>query len=194
LDATGEPVPSTALNADASDSPQQVEAPDAAAATATTADTVTTNSDASAIESIEPAAEAAPTANVSTTGAAFAEAPAPAAPGNASLAGPPGSGLASGRPYVVIRFTESTVDYESALAEAVRRAVARRPNVAFDLVAVTPRASTADDMAEQADKARAQAAAIMKSLSALGIGPERVMMATWTGQPTEVNEIRLYIR
>jgi hypothetical protein len=107
---------------------------------------------------------------------------------------PPGSGLATGRPYVVIRFTESSVDYEKALSEAVKRAVARKPNLAFDLVAVTPRAGTAEELADLTDKAHAEAAAVMKSLSALGIGPERVSMMTWTGQPTDVNEIRLYIR
>ena len=149
-------------------------------------------SEPTATESTEPAAEAAQTAAAPTGDEASAEAP--AATGDGSRPGPPGSGLASGRPYVVIRFTDSAVDYESVLAEAVRRAVARRPNVAFDLVAVTPRASTADDMAEQAEQARTQAAAVMKSLSALGIGPERVSMAAWTGQPTDVNEIRLYIR
>jgi hypothetical protein len=102
--------------------------------------------------------------------------------------------LATGRPYVVIRFTESSIDYEKTLAEAVKRAVARKPNLAFDLVAVTPRAGTADELAELTDQAHAEAAAVIKSLSALGIGPERVSMMTWTGQPTDVNEIRLYIR
>jgi len=33
---------------------------------------------------------------------------------------------------VVIRFTESSIDYEKTLAEAVKRAVARKPNLAFE--------------------------------------------------------------
>lgn len=107
---------------------------------------------------------------------------------------PPGSGLATGRPYVVIRFPESNVDYEKPLSEAIKRALARRPNLAFDLVAVTPRASSADELADLTQQAKAEAAAVMKSLSDLGIGPDRVSMIAWTGQPTDVNEIRLYIR
>ena len=114
--------------------------------------------------------------------------------GGADAVAPPGSGLATGRPYVVIRFTESSVDYEKALSEAVKRAVARKPDLAFDLVAVTPRAGTAEELADLTEKAHAEAAAVMKSLNDLGIGPERVSMMTWTGQPTDVNEIRLYIR
>ena len=108
--------------------------------------------------------------------------------------GGPGSGLATGRPYVVIRFTESNVEYEKALSEAVKRAVARKPNLAFDLVAVTPRAGTAEELADLTEQAHVEATAVMKSLSNLGIGPERVSIMTWTGQPTDVNEIRLYIR
>jgi hypothetical protein len=114
--------------------------------------------------------------------------------GGAGAVAAPGSGLATGRPYVVIRFTQSNVDYEKALSEAVKRAVERKPNLAFDLVAVTPRASTADEMADLTNQAHAEAAAVMKSLSNLGIGSERVSIMTWTGQPTDVNEIRLYIR
>jgi hypothetical protein len=94
----------------------------------------------------------------------------------------------------VIRFTDDAGDYQPALAAAVRRAVERRPNVAFDLVAVTPRAGNAEDLADDKAEAEAQAAAVMKSLADLGIGPDRVSMRAWTGQPTDVNEIRLYIR
>jgi len=129
----------------------------------------------------------------STTAPSVAAAPTPAAP-DPTAPGPPGSGIASGKPYVVIRFTESSVDYEKPLAAAVQRAVARRPNVAFDLVAVTPRAKDADDLVESTNRAREQAAAVLKSLSSMGISADRVNMATWTGQPTDVNEIRLYIR
>lgn len=116
------------------------------------------------------------------------------APADPSDMDEPGLGLGSKRPYVVIRFAEEAGDYQPALAEAVRRAVARRPNVAFDLVAVTPRASTAEQLADDKTAAQVQAAAVMKSLADLGIGPERVSMQAWTGQPTDVNEIRLYIR
>jgi hypothetical protein len=140
-------------------------------------------------------APTAPAADTPQTAAAQQPAQSAAASGaGASDVPPPGSGLATGRPYVVIRFTESSIDYEKALSDAVKRAVARKPGLAFDLVAVTPRAGTAEELADLTKQAHAEAAAVLKSLSALGIGPERVSMMTWTGQPTDVNEIRLYIR
>jgi hypothetical protein len=140
-----------------------------------------------------PATATAPATDTPQTAAAPQPEPSQTA-GAAGDVPPPGSGLATGRPYVVIRFAELNTDYEKALSEAVKRAIARKPNLAFDLVAVTPRAGTAEELADLTDQAHAEAAAVMKSLSALGIGPERVSMMTWTGQPTDVNEIRLYIR
>jgi len=139
-----------------------------------------------------PAAPVAPATVAPQTAAVPQAQPEPAPTTGGVL--PPGSGLATGRPYVVIRFAESNTDYEKALSEAVKRALARKPNLAFDLVAVTPRAGTAEELADLTNQAHVEAAAVMKSLSALGIGSERVSMMTWTGQPTDVNEIRLYIR
>jgi hypothetical protein len=141
----------------------------------------------------QPAAQTAPATDTPQPAAAPQPEPSQTAASGSDVS-LPGSGLATGRPYVVIRFPESNVDYEKPLSEAVKRAVARKPDVAFDLVAVTPRAGTAEELADLTEQAHAEAAAVMKSLSALGIGPERVSMMTWTGQPTDVNEIRLYIR
>ena len=178
--ATAEPKPdSTATTASGSAPPSVGTADNSSAAAPST--------EPQAASDTAPAASAA--AEPQTAAAAQAQ-----PPSTAEGAAPPGSGLATGRPYVVIRFTETTVDYEKALAEAVKRAVARKPDLAFDMVAVTPRAGSAEELADLTEKAHAEAAAVMKSLSALGIGPERVSMMTWTGQSTDVNEIRLYIR
>jgi hypothetical protein len=119
-----------------------------------------------------------------------AAAPAP----NNSPPGPPGSGIASGEPYVVIRFPDSSVDYQPSLAEAVRRAKERKPNLAFDLVALTPPAQSADDLADDTKDAQERAEAVAKSLAGMGIPADHVNIVTWTGQSTEVDEIRLYIR
>ena len=201
-DSTGQPAANdSAAAATAEPGPDATDATTSGDATppVTTAD----NSTPPAAASTPPAepqaasdpASAAPATEVPQTAAAPQPAPAQTAAGaGAGDVHPPGSGLATGRPYVVIRFTESSIDYEKTLAEAVKRAVARKPNLAFDLVAVTPRAGTADELADLTNQAHAEAEAVMKSLSALGIGPERVSMMTWTGQPTDVNEIRLYIR
>jgi len=141
-------------------------------------------------------AACAKTATVSTEGdtAAAPAAETAAEPTSDAAPGPPGSGFAGGRPFIVIRFTSSNVDYEKPLAAAIQRARAARSNLAFDLVAVTPQAGSADELADDAARAREQAAAVLKSLNTLGIPADRVNMMTWTGQATDANEIRLYIR
>jgi len=185
------PQPAPSSQAAAPGSPSATTTPSAPDATQTAAAPQPASSQTAASDSA-PAASA-PSAPDATQTAAPPQ-PAPSQTAAAGDVSPPGSGLATGRPYVVIRFTESSVDYEKALSEAVKRAVERKPNLAFDLVAVTPRAGTADELADLTEQAHAEAAAVMKSLSNLGIGPDRVSIMTWTGQPTDVNEIRLYIR
>ena len=196
--ATAEPAPNSTEATPSGDATPPVSAadnstPPAAASTPPAEPQATSDPAPAAPATDAPQTAAAPEPTPSQTAAATQPAPSQTA-GGAGDAHPPGSGLATGRPYVVIRFTESSIDYEKTLAEAVKRAVARKPDLAFDLVAVTPRAGTADELAELTNQAHAEAEAVMKSLSALGIGPDRVSVMTWTGQPTDVNEIRLYIR
>jgi hypothetical protein len=179
--------------------PPPAEAPATPAPTASVPEAPQTEAAPQSVPSQTATTDSAPAASPPSAPEATQTAAAPP-PASSQTAGgpsdiaPPGSGLATGRPYVVIRFTESNVDYEKALSEAVKRAVARKPNLAFDLVAVTPRAGTAEDLADLTEQAHSEAASVMKSLSDLGIGPDRVSVMTWTGQPTDVNEIRLYIR
>ncbi len=144
----------------------------------------------------DPASEAAAEAEAAETPPPVAEQAAVADTGAADYlpASPPGSGLASGRPYVVIRFARTNIDYEAALAAAVEKAVARRPNVAFDLVAVAPPAGSAEEEASRTAVAEAQAAQVLQTLAGLGFGPDRVSLQPWTGEASAIHEIRLYIR
>ena len=64
------------------------------------------------------------------------------APSAAATRERPVPGLAERRPLVIIRFDQPKVDYEQALYTAVRRALDRRPDANFDLVAVAPNAGS----------------------------------------------------
>jgi hypothetical protein len=106
--------------------------------------------------------------------------------------GAPGSGITTGKPFVVIRFDKPNPDYEPALKEAVSKALARRPNAAFDLVAVAPEAAQ-----EGTDPKLAQANAdqVLKSLMGMGLAADRVNMAAATTSPNaKADEVDLYIR
>lgn len=112
----------------------------------------------------------------------------------AQTAGPAGAGLASGRPFVVIRFDNPGVEYEQQLYEAVSAALARSPNVAFDLVAVAPATGTTEEVAQNSEAARASTEKVMRSLLNMGLPADRVSLSQVTDPNVQSNEVHLYVR
>jgi hypothetical protein len=106
----------------------------------------------------------------------------------------PGFGIASGRPLVVIRFDKPNVDYQQALYQAVSQALARRPNVAFDLVAVAPNGGGAAQTALNSNMVRRDADQVLRSLISMGLSPDRVSLSSATSPAAQVNEVHLYVR
>jgi len=97
------------------------------------------------------------------------------------------------RPLVVIRFDRPDVNYQQALYTAVNRALERKPDASFDLVAVsTLRGGTARS-ALNANTARRNAQSVLRSLVDMGLPPSRVALSATTS-PTGGNEVRLYVR
>jgi hypothetical protein len=113
---------------------------------------------------------------------------------SAHAAAPAGAGLASGRPFVIIRFPDPGVEYEQQLYEAVSAALARSPDVAFDLVAVAPAAATSEEAARNAEAARGSAEKVMQSLQNMGLPADRVSLSQVTDPNIQVNEVHLYVR
>lgn len=122
--------------------------------------------------------------------------------GNRAYAGPvaaapssaPGSGLATGRPLVVIRFDRPNVQYEQALYEAVSRALERRPSAAFDLVAVAPAGGTPAEVALNSNNARRNAETVLRTLTNMGLPADRVSLAATTSPAAQSSEVHLYVR
>ena len=106
-----------------------------------------------------------------------------------------GQGLAADRrPLVVIRFDRPNVSYEQQLYQAVSRAVERRPNAVFDLVAVSPSAGGAGQSAMAAANARRSAEQVMRSLTDMGVSADRVRMSAMSSGGASSNEVHLYVR
>jgi hypothetical protein len=114
----------------------------------------------------------------------------PQAPVAGHVAGPAGAGLASGRPFVVIRFDNPGVEYEQQLYEAVSAALARSPSVAFDLVGAAPATGTPED----SEAARASMERVRQSLMNMGLPADRVSISQLTDPDIQSNEVRLYVR
>jgi hypothetical protein len=133
------------------------------------------------------ASESAPAATDSGTSAA------PAAP-DESAAAPPGSGIATGKPFVVIRFPNGSTEYETELAAALREAKERKPGFALDMAAVAPSADSPEGLAESSALALNRADEVIGSLGTLGVPRDRINLVSYSSPDADVIEIRLYLR
>lgn len=110
----------------------------------------------------------------------------------AGAAAPAPQAAGSRRPLVVIKFDKSTVEYDQQLYAAVSQALDRRPEAMFDLVAVSPtkpgRGSTSGTAA------RRNAENVMRSLTNMGLPPNRVTLSATNSPQAQVNEVHLYVR
>ena len=113
---------------------------------------------------------------------------APAAPIEGAAAG------AGSRPLVIIRFDRPDVEYEQALYTAVTRALERRPDATFELVAVAQSTGTAGEVALGASMAKRDAEAVLRSLANMGLPPDRVTLSATTSATAQTNEVHIYVR
>ena len=90
------------------------------------------------------------------------------------------------KPLVVIRFDKADVAYEPALYQALSKALERRPDATFDLVAVTPKDGNVAAARKDAD-------AVFKSMTNMGLPAERVAMATMSSSTAANPEVHIYV-
>ena len=102
--------------------------------------------------------------------------------------------LAGDRPLFVIRFDRDDVPYQQALYNAVSRALERRPNASFDLVAVSPRSGTAAQVALNSTAAKRHAEAVLRSLADMGLQPNRIKLSATATDDAQSNEVHIYVR
>ncbi len=112
---------------------------------------------------------------------------------NARSALSPSRSLAGRRPLVVIRFDRQNVAYEQALYSAVSRALERRPNATFELVAVSPATGDNARRALDANQARRNAEAVLRTLQSMGLPAQRVNISAQTSAQAQNNEVHLYL-
>lgn len=116
-----------------------------------------------------------------------------AAAGPGPIAGKP-MDTSGRRPLVVIRFDREKVPYQQALYNAVGKVLERRPNAAFDLVAVAPASGGPARVALNSTKARRHAEDVLRSLVEMGLPPARVAVSGKTAARANSNEVHLYLR
>ena len=98
------------------------------------------------------------------------------------------------RPLVVIRFDRPDVPYQQALYTAVSRALERRPQASFDLVAVSPSKGSAAQVALAQSKSRKYAEKVMRTLIDMGLPASRITLSATTSPSASTNEVDIYVR
>jgi hypothetical protein len=98
------------------------------------------------------------------------------------------------RPLVVIRFDRQNVQYEQALYDAVSRALDRKPEAAFDLVAVHPKTGSTAQVILNSTAARRNAENVLRTLVEMGLPATRVNMTSTPSATAQSNEVRVYVR
>ncbi len=94
---------------------------------------------------------------------------------------------------MVIRFDRPDVPYEQALYTAVSKALDRRPSAKFDIVAVTPTAGSAAQVALNTNAAKRNAADVFESLVDMGLPGERMDVSAMTKASAKANEVHVYV-
>jgi hypothetical protein len=126
-----------------------------------------------------------PEAEASMPAAPVAAAAEPSAPREAParplLPAPPAE---TRKPFVVIRFEGREPDFARPLYTALEGALARKPDVDFDLVAVT----------RDADAAQRNLARVYRAITAMGMPAERLSLAAAAAEDDATDEVWIYLR
>ena len=98
------------------------------------------------------------------------------------------------RPLVVIRFDKANPTYEQALYTAVNRAIERKPDARFDVVAVAPTKGNQAQVALATTNSKKNAETVMRSLTNMGLPADRVKLSSRTSGNVQNNEVQVFVR
>lgn len=98
------------------------------------------------------------------------------------------------RPLVVIRFDRPNIDFQQALYNAVSRALERKPNASFDLVAVSPKRGSPAQAAINSTQSKRNAESVLRTLADMGLPANRVKLSSRSSQDVESNEVQIFVR
>jgi hypothetical protein len=97
------------------------------------------------------------------------------------------------RPLVVIRFDKSNPTYEQALYTAVNRAIERKPDARFDVVAVAPSKGNQAQVALATTNSKKNAETVVRSLTNMGLPADRVKLSSRTSGSVQNNEVQVFV-
>lgn len=103
------------------------------------------------------------------------------------------SAATNSAPLVVIRFDKPNPQYEQSLYNAVSRALERKPDASFELVAVAPNRGAGGTPLGTV-QAKRHAENVLRSMTDMGLAPRRVAVSSAQSSVTDTNEVHLFVR
>lgn len=107
------------------------------------------------------------------------------APANGSL-----SGAVAGKPLFVAKFNKSNVNYKDGLRRAVNAAKSKKPNVVFEVVAVTPISGGASARTN----AQNNATTIFQEIVNMGVNAERITLSSRSSVDATSPEVQIFVK
>ncbi|WP_119418339.1 OmpA family protein [Desertibaculum subflavum] len=99
------------------------------------------------------------------------------------------------QPLVVIRFDQPNPPYQQALYTAVAKALERRPQAQFDLVAIASnQGANTGQAALNQNQSRRNAERVLRTLTDMGLPAGRISLSSTTSTQTPTNEVHVYVR
>lgn len=119
-----------------------------------------------------------------------AAAPAASGPTSTPVAAPTGAAKPAAKPaFVTIKFDRPSVTYRDALAAALKQALLRRPDAAFDVVGVT-----ASGAQEAQDLVKARAEDVSRTMMELGVSATKIGIDSVQERAATSDEVRIFVR
>lgn len=98
------------------------------------------------------------------------------------------------KPLVVIRFQSDHVVYESALYNAMSRALEANPAMMFDVVVFAPEAQRAEDQPQVDRDASLYGQQVLASMEQMGLPSRRVTLSRQSTPYVAVPEVHVFVR
>ncbi len=99
-----------------------------------------------------------------------------------------------GQPLVVINFDNPNVAYEPALYNALNAALAQNPAGSVDVVSVSPSNAIRGREALNANTARRHAEKVIRSLTDMGLGSDRIRLSATTSPDVAAPQVQVFVR
>ena len=97
-------------------------------------------------------------------------------------------------PLVTINLAKAIPDYAASLHQSVANALARKPDVQFDVVSVVPAAGTPAEQVAAATGITADARAIARAINADGVDDGNIHLSARSDAGVTAREVQVFVR